>query len=221
MADVARGDTTDSPRPAVGGRLRCSLLPIAVISASIAALAYVFLARTGALDTRRTEAGREYVEAVRGLHLLELVEEEYSFTLSRTIIRPWWERIPLPELDCELEIGAYYSVRVTAGIDMAGTRDDLVEIEGRRAVVTLPVPEIVNTVARETGSAWIRTGGMPRNWDEDLLAERSEMAVEACEEARGDALEAGIIERAESVATAQVSQALRSLGIEEAHVSFE
>lgn len=206
-----------------GTRHRGRLVPLAVISASTAVLAYIVLARTGALESHRTEAGPEYVEAVRNLHLLELVEEEYSFTLSRTIRLPWWDRIPLPELGCELEIGISYSVRVTAGIDMAGASGDFVRIEGqgRSADVVLPSPEIVNTVPREVGTPWIRTGGPPRDWDGEVLEMRGELAVEAGEEAREDALAAGIIERAESVAAAQVSQALFSLGIEDTHVRFE
>ncbi len=192
-----------------------------MIAASVAVLAYIGLARTGALESRRIEAGPEFIEAVRGLHLLELVEEEYSFTISRSITIPWWDRIPLPELDCELETGVFYSVRVTAGIDLAEASGDFVEIEGRRADVILPAPRIVNTVSREAGSSWIRTDGPPRNWDEELLDARAEMAVEAEEEARSDALASGIIDRAEEVATAQVTQALSSLGIEETHVSFE
>lgn len=217
------GSGTDRPgrrdRRAAG--VRGKLVPLAVISISIAVLAYIALARTGAIEPRRIEAGPEYLEAVRGLHLLELVEEEYSFTQSRSITLPWWDRLPLPELDCELEIGVFYSVRVTAGVDMSEASGDFVEIEGRRADVTLPAPRIVNTVSREAGSSWIRTGGPPRDWDEELLEARAELAVEAQEEACRDALASGIIERAEAVATAQVTQALSSLGIEETHVGFE
>lgn len=200
---------------------RGRLVPLAVIAASAAVLGYVVLDRTGALEPRRIEAGPEYVETVRGLNLLELAEYECNLTVSRNITDPLWDRIPLPELDCELEIGSYYSVRVTAGIDMSGASGDFIRIEGRRADVTLPSPEIVNTVLREAGTPWIVTEGPPRSWDEELLEARGEMALEAEEEARQDALSAGIIQRSESVATAQVSQALSSLGMEETHVRFE
>ncbi|MDM7993468.1 MAG: DUF4230 domain-containing protein [Candidatus Fermentibacter sp.] len=216
---------SDMHRP--GGRgdraagLRGRLVPLAVITASIAVLGYVVLDRTGALEPRRIEAGPEYVEAVRGLNLLELTEYECNLTISRTITDPLWDRLPLEELDCELEIGSYYSVCVTAGIDMSGASGDFIRIDGRRADVTLPSPEIVNTVPREVGTPWIVTEGPPRSWDEELLEARGEMAVEAGEEAREDALAAGIIQRAESVATAQVSQALSSFGMEETHVRFE
>lgn len=196
-------------------------MSIAVIAVSVTVLTLVLLERTGGLRSERTEAGQEYVDAVRSLHLLELVEQECNLTVSRTITLPWWDRIPIGELDCELEIGVFYSVRVTAGIDMTGVSGDFIETGGRRADVTLPAPEIVNTVVREVGTPWIRTGGPPRNWDEELLAQRTELEAEAEEEAREDAIAAGIIGRAESVATAQVSQALSSLGIEETHVRFE
>lgn len=201
----------------IGGRA----VSIAVIAASIAMLAYVLLTRTGALEPRRIEAGPEYIEAVRGLYLLELAEKECTFTLSRTITLPWWDRIPLEELDCEMEVGVCYSVRVTAGMDLSGASDDIIRIEGRRADITLPAPELVNTVVRESGSSWIRTGGMPRNWDEELLSARAEMSALAEREAEEDAMNSGIIQEAESVATAHVSRALASLGIEETHVSFE
>ncbi len=194
---------------------------IAVIAASFAMLAYVFIDRTDLFRPKRTEAGQEYIEAVRGLYLLELAEKECTFTLSRTITLPWSDRIPLDELDCELEVGIYYSVRVTAGIDLSSASDDFIRIEGQRADITLPAPEIVNTIVREAGSSWIRTGGIPRNWDEELMSARAEMSVLAESEAEEDATNSGIIQEAESVATAHVSRALASLGIEETHVSFE
>ncbi|HOF66741.1 MAG TPA: DUF4230 domain-containing protein [Candidatus Fermentibacter daniensis] len=194
---------------------------IAVIAASAAVLAFVVLDRTGALRPERTEAGPEYIEAVRGLYLLELAEMEFGFMESKTVKRDWWNRIPFDELVCELEVGVYYTVRVTAGIDMAGVPDDILRIEGRRVCVSLPAPEIVNTVVRESGSTWIRTGGPPRNWDAEVAAIRASLEADAAAEAEEDAIEAGMIQTAESVAAAHVTRALESMGMEEIHVSFE
>lgn len=199
------------------------IVPLAVIAASLAFLVLAGRQLTGAGTSGRSrvEAGPEFYSAVRRLELLELVEHDCRMTLSRTVRRPWWDRLPLDELSSEIEIGVEYSVRVTAGIDLSGVPDDFISIEDGVADVVLPAPEVVNTVVSEIGTPWIRTGGIPADWDSEVLDMRADLAAEAKVEAVEDAIGAGILEQAGTVAVEQAEEALKAFGIEEVHVRFE
>jgi hypothetical protein len=194
---------------------------VIVVSLAVLVLAGRELTGAGGFGGSRTEQGPEFYLAVRRLNLLELVEYDYRNTLVRTIRRPWWQRLPLEELYSEIEIGSEYSVRVAAGIDLSSCTDDFIVMDGDRVDIVLPAPEIVNVLEREIGSTWIRTGGIPADWDAELLEAKADLAMEARSEAIEDAIEAGILGQAESVAVAQITEALSGFGPEEVHVRFE
>ncbi len=79
----------------------------------------------------------------------------------------------------------------------------------------------MNTAVSEIGTPWIRTGGIPADWDAEVLEMKAELALEARDEAVEDAIGAGILEQAGTVAMGQAEQALKAFGIEEVHVRFE
>lgn len=199
------------------------MVPLAVIAASLAFLVFAGrqLTGAGAFGRKSLEAGPELYSSVRRLELLELVEHDCRMTVSRTIRRPWWDRLPVDELSSEIEIGVEYSARVTAGIDLSGVPDDFISIEGNSADIVLPAPEVVNVVVSEIGSSWIRTSGLPTDWDAEVLEAKADLAIDAGEEAVEDAIGAGILEQAGTVAVELATEALKAFGIEEVHVRFE
>lgn len=109
---------------------------------------------------------------------------------------------------------------VVAGVDLSTMQDGdvVIEPEARRAIITLPPPEVLS--ARLDND---RTYVHRR--ETDLLARRREsLETDARREAertlREAALEAGILERAERNAARTVEALVRSLGYEHVEVRF-
>ncbi len=155
--------------------------------------------------------------AVRDLSRLEATEMH----MERVIEMTDTQRVLFGMTEATDTILLVAAADVIAGVDLAGVRDDAVEVDEASNSVTITVPRASIFSARLDST---RTFVHAR--DTDLLAERS-TSLESRARAEAErtlsqaALEAGILERAETSARHTLTSLITALGYEHVTVRFE
>jgi hypothetical protein len=171
------------------------------------------LAAGVAIGLRRQPAAREdsrsIVQAVERVAKLATVEMSISNWRLRRDSKPLFGFLPIA---CEKTVAVLYRGKVAAGIDLTlpGALDvSLVDhAPGRRAVVSLAAPQVLylDVPAPEL---LVTDGSLCNRLEPDEYARLHEEARAAV---RADAIEAGLLDRAEAQARALVAEVLRPLG---------
>lgn len=155
------------------------------------------------------------VVAIRDLARLESA----SYHMERVVDLTSRQRRLFGLVEAEDSILLVAAADVVAGVDLSHLGNENVEIEGGRAVITLPAPEIFSA-RLDNERTYVRQR------QTDLLADRREgLETDARREAertlRDAAIESGILQRAETNAQHTVSTLVRSLGFADVEVRFE
>lgn len=184
-------------------------------------LGLVLLASAGALtaslhrigervDQRRLEAAQTTIQQVQTLVTTRYRYRDVVFFDRRTRV------LGIPAGQQEILFSV--EIEVTAGVDLAqGVDLDIDQDDRRRIFVTLPSPHIVRVVTDEESirQYLVRERFGRLNW----LDVSTEVHA-AKERNREDAIERGILSRAESQARAVIGSLLRTVGYEAVEIRF-
>lgn len=175
----------------------------------------------GREEHERIELGPRTLGQVRRVAELNLVRARAVAAGSRRIAS---ERIgPVP--DSWIEVFMIIPGEVVAGVDLSGLGMEDVSISedqrGRQqACITLPRPEVMyvtinyeEIVTRSDESMWIGT-------NDALLSIKADLEAEAQQRLSQSAVESGVLERAEAIAAASISDVLYDLGFTDVDVRF-
>jgi hypothetical protein len=158
-----------------------------------------------------TETSRSVVQAVERVAKLATVEMSLSNWRLRTDSKPLLGFLPIA---CEKTVAVLYRGKVAAGIDLTAPGALHVSLvddrHGRRAVVALAPPRVlyVDVPAPEL---LVTDGSLCNRLDPQEYARLHEEARAAV---RADAIESGVLDRAEAQARTLVAEVLRPLGYE-------